>query len=71
MAGRFDYIKYDEHAQLEQAKLKTLFLALEEKVEELQAGRPKALALTAIEEAYMWVGKAIRDEQINRDSVEK
>ncbi len=71
MKGRFDHIKYDEHAQLEQIRLKALFLALEEEVEKLQAGRSKALALTAIEEAYMWVDKAIRDEQINRDSVEK
>jgi len=28
------------------------------------SGRYKALALTALEEAYCWIGKAIRDDQI-------
>lgn len=29
-------------------------------------GRAKALAITKLEEAYMWVGKALRDEQQER-----
>ena len=33
----------------------------------LKDSRPKSLLLTALEEAYMWSGKAIRDEQIERD----
>lgn len=34
--------------------------------ENLTNGRAKALAVTKLEEAYMWVGKAIRDEQVSR-----
>lgn len=29
----------------------------------LSSGRPKSLVMTKLEEAYMWVGKSIRDEQ--------
>lgn len=31
------------------------------------AHRAKALALTKLEEVYMWIGKAIRDDQIERN----
>lgn len=67
MAGRFDYVAYDEQAQAFQTAFKSLFSEVEQRIELLSPGRAKALALTAIEEAYMWVGKAIRDEQIARN----
>lgn len=31
-------------------------------------GRARSLVLTKLEEAYMWVGKAIRDDQADRES---
>lgn len=64
---RFDYVKYDQKAADQQATFKQRFEALEAQLAELKYGRAKALVLTKLEEAYMWVGKAIRDEQIDRN----
>lgn len=64
---RFSYIRYDEIAQTKGQDFKKQFVELATKVEEkLPNGRAKSLVLTKLEEAYMWVGKAIRDEQISR-----
>jgi len=66
--SRFDYVAYDEKAQTLQVFFKKEFVNIEMSMETwLLSGRSKALALTAIEEAYMWIGKAIRDDQIDRD----
>jgi hypothetical protein len=65
---KFDYVKYDEQAQGQQAFFKSKFQELDQCVESLEPGRAKSLALTKLEEAYMWVGKALRDEQIKRSS---
>jgi hypothetical protein len=67
MSGRFDYVKYDDHAQTNQEAFKSMFKELEIHVaNSLPAGRAQSLVLTKLEEAYMWVGKAIRDQQISR-----
>ena len=66
--GRFDYVKYDEKATEDQAQFKTLFEEVETAcARNLKPGRASALVFTKLEEAYMWVGKAIRDEQIARN----
>lgn len=68
MSSRFDYVAYDEIAANTQESTKKLCLKLEACIESaLVNGRAKALALTKLEEVYMWVGKAIRDEQITRN----
>ena len=64
MPGRFDYVKFDAEAQRRMAWMKEHFGVLADNVEKLPDGRARALALTAMEEAYMWIGKAIRDEQV-------
>lgn len=65
--SRFDYVKYDEASAEKQSKLKEAFQAVEAFVESsIPDGRAKALVLTYLEIAYMWTGKAIRDEQIGR-----
>lgn len=65
----FDYVKYDAIAVEKQEKFKALFERLESDAKLLLApSRPRSLFDTAIETAYMWVGKAIRDEQIERNS---
>ncbi len=66
MGQRFSYIKYDPQSIALQQELKELFEQLELTSEKLSAPRPKALMLTALEEAYMWSGKAVRDDQIAR-----
>lgn len=66
--NRFDYVKYDETSEGKQIGFKELFKGLEQMVElHLPKGRPQSLVFTHLEEAYMWVGKAIRDEQVGRN----
>jgi len=63
--GRFDYVKYDDEAVRLQAQFKQAFTQLDGLVNNLPKGRASALVLTKLEEAYMWVGKAIRDAQVD------
>ena len=65
--SRFDYVKYDEVAQIGQAMFKQKFEVLSEMLDALPDGRNKSLCLTKLEECYMWLGKAIRDDQIARN----
>ena len=65
--SRFDYVKYDESSAGMQHLAKMDCERLEITIEKLTNGRAKALALTALEECYMWIGKAIRDDQIQRN----
>lgn len=65
---RLDYVKYDEKSQSLQESIKSQCMCIEAMMNGgLSEGRAKALALTKLEEFYMWVGKAIRDEQIKRN----
>lgn len=66
MASRFDYVQYDERATQLQARAKQLCTELEGVINETAAGRAGSLALTNLEVTYMWIGKAIRDNQIAR-----
>lgn len=67
MSVRFSYVRYDQVAIEKQTKLREKFEELEKLVTEtMPTGRPQSLCLTALEEAYMWTGKGIRDEQIER-----
>lgn len=69
MSQTFSYVKYDHLAVAKQEELKRMFEGIERfAADNLPASRPRSLLLTALEEAYMWTGKAIRDEQIQRDS---
>jgi hypothetical protein len=67
MANRFDYIKYDNIACEKQDYIKQSVKSLAQAIEDFGDTRATQLALTHLEECYMWVGKAIRDEQIMRD----
>jgi hypothetical protein len=67
MSQRFTYVKYDEVSTEKQETFKKLFEEIERFAEvSLKDSREKSLFMTAIEEAYMWTGKAIRNEQIMR-----
>ena len=65
--SRFDYVRYDARPEGLQATAKVRAGQLEELIAPLPDGRAKALALTKLEECYMWIGKAIRDAQIKRN----
>lgn len=65
--SRFDYVAYDSIATANQLAFISLFQQIDTYVEAMVSGRAKALVLTKLEEAYMWIGKAIRDDQIQRN----
>lgn len=67
--NRFDYVQYDEKGTRTQADFKTAFRVIENLVTEtLPVGRASSIVFTKLEEAYMWVGKAIRDAQVGDTS---
>jgi len=68
--SRFDYVAYDEESQVSQQIFKLLVTDIENELLFLEDGRAKSLALTKLEEFYMWTGKAIRDDQISRNAFE-
>lgn len=71
MTGRFDYVKYDEASIKTQSEAKALCEKMEWHINtQLKDGRAKSLALTKLEEVYMWIGKAIRDEQVQHRGAE-
>jgi hypothetical protein len=67
----FDYVKYDPvHAEI-QEEFRNKFQKIEALVEEkLPGSRHTSLVKTKLEEAYMWVGKAVRDMQIKATAAE-
>jgi hypothetical protein len=67
MSNRFDYVKYDQTATVQQAAFKELFLTLEDLGKGLGSERWREAFDMKCEEAYMCVGKAIRDDQIARN----
>lgn len=64
---RFDYVKYDEIAVKHQENFKAAVTQVEQLLGILPEGRPKSIVFTKLEEVYMWIGKAIRDDQIKRN----
>lgn len=66
MASRFDYVRYDDLSIADQAKAKKLCEDLELMILSGPASRAQSLALTKLEEVYMWIGKQIRDDQVKR-----
>lgn len=66
--SRFDYVKYDTEAERLQAAFKDAITSFEKAVEAgIESPRAKALVMTKLEEAYMWIGKGIRDDQLARN----
>lgn len=68
MSQRFSYIKYNQHHTMLSESFKRKFEEVETLIDvKIDDGRAKSLALTKLEEAYMWIGKAIRDMQIKEE----
>jgi hypothetical protein len=68
MSDRFSYINYDETSKRDSENAKHLVERLEQQIETLPNGRAKSLALTKLEECFGWIGKGIRDAQIEREA---
>ena len=71
--SRFDFIQYDNISMERQVNFKEQFTKLANEIEIISTGNERAslIALIKLEECYMWVGKAICDDQIRRNSFEK
>ncbi len=67
--SRFDYVAYDQVATNRQQAFKISMQRLEENINtHVDCPRSKALALTKLEEVYMWIGKGVRNDQIERNN---
>lgn len=67
-SSRFEYVIFDDLAKLEVQTLQQQFEVLESLIyKTVDEGRAKSLALTALEESFMWCGKQIRDDQLKRN----
>lgn len=68
MSQTFSYVKYDQDSMNKQEAFKSMFEQVEAfTFANLKEGRARSLLLTYLEIAFMWTGKAIRDEQISRN----
>jgi uncharacterized protein YpiB (UPF0302 family) len=65
------YIKYDAHSMEKSIAIQDALMEVEALVMRLPDSKPRALAVTKLEEAFMWIGKAIRDEQVERSATEQ
>ena len=64
----FSYVKYDEESTKQSEEIKALCEQLEAKMKTLGNGRYQAIALTHLETAFAFCGKAIRDVQMSKGS---
>ncbi|HXS59275.1 MAG TPA: hypothetical protein VN703_00485 [Candidatus Sulfopaludibacter sp.] len=68
MSTRLDYVKYDDDTIALQNKFKKLFQDLEKMMgDDLVHCRENQLAITKLEESWMWVGKSLKIHQENKD----
>jgi hypothetical protein len=67
--SRFDYTKFDKTSSTKLEDAKQAYKSVEALIEGVLpvGSREKSLVLTKLEESFMWVGKAIRNEQIERE----
>jgi len=63
MSERFAFVKFDDAHLEHQRMVREHTESLEELVSSLGPSRSVSVALTKLEEFYMWVGKALRDHQ--------
>lgn len=67
-SNTFNYVEYDSETVKAQKLFKESYESLERMLMLLAPSRPRSLALTELEVSYMWVGKALRDDQIARQT---
>jgi hypothetical protein len=62
---RFDYVNFSESSMTASNEMRDLMTRLERAISDRlpQDARSTSLALTKLEEAWMWIGKSIRDQQ--------
>ncbi len=77
MTTRLDYVKWDEISETKQQIAKKMFQQLESFIDAgFGSSREKSLAITKLEESWMWIGKSIkvdqekRNEELNKNLIE-
>lgn len=68
--SRFNYIEYTDKSQKLSDERKQASEDFENLINQLPNSREKSLALTKLEECFMWCGKAIRNLQ-NEELMER
>lgn len=66
MQTRFDYVGWDEKAQNLSDSLKSQCLCIEAMINPMADSREKSMAITKLEETFMWIGKAVRSDLLKR-----
>lgn len=66
MQTRFDYVTWDERAQNLSDSVKSQCMCIEAMINAMTDSREKSMAITKLEETFMWVGKAIRSDLLKR-----
>ncbi len=70
--SEFDSIEYTEESRALSERCKTAAMYLHRQLnQELDPSREKSLALTKLEECFMWLGKAIKAQQERRTEKER
>ena len=62
---RFDYVEFGKKQMEDQLAIKNVCTQLEKLIEDLGDSRHTSLALTKLEECYMWVGKELKDRSLD------
>lgn len=71
MDTRFNYVEWDEKAQNLSDSLKSQCLCVEAMINPLTDSREKSMAITKLEETFMWIGKAIRTDMLSRQQIKE
>lgn len=71
MSERFGHVKFDDKSKGLGAACMNAVVALEAEIDKIPLCRAKALAFQRLEEAAMWVNKAIREVQQERGAEAK
>ena len=68
MSDRFKNVQYDTVNKTRQFTFMELCRRLETEIDrEIPTNRSRSIALTKLEECAMWIGKALRDDQLERE----
>lgn len=70
MSGTFDYIEWNALSQKNFDDIRDATEVLEELIlHRLTSSREKSLAMTNLEQTFMWVGKAVRNDQLAKGMI--
>jgi hypothetical protein len=61
-------VAFDETAEAKHREAAEMCVALRNFIGSLAQSRAQALAITKLEECFMWIGAALRDDQIKRQA---